>query len=175
MSILNADFHHGLLVCPKSNHGPARMVCGLDAIRDQEPDGAIIGFEAAGVGWHAPRKGDSDERPKRASGVAAQLYHCGTFVSVFQTHTPGGRGVTAWRRSRPAAQSGPRAGVMGEGWPKGWPDRGSNSDALRSLVWASAALTLLGPSFPPGAVPYIPDRSRRSCRTLPGVPTSHPR
>ena len=41
------------LVCPKSNHGPARMVCGLDAIR--EPDGAIIGFEAAGVGWHAPR------------------------------------------------------------------------------------------------------------------------
>ena len=58
------------LVCPKSNHGPARMVCGLDAIRDQEPDGAIIGFEAAGVGWHAPRKGDSDERPKRASGVA---------------------------------------------------------------------------------------------------------
>ena len=59
------------LVCPKSNHGPARMVCGLDAIRDQEPDGAIIGFEAsAGVGWHAPRKGDSDERPRRASGVA---------------------------------------------------------------------------------------------------------
>ena len=58
------------LVCPKSNHGPARMVCGLDAIRDQEPDGAIIGFEAAGVGWHAPRKGDSHERPKRASGVA---------------------------------------------------------------------------------------------------------
>ena len=58
------------LVCPKSNHGPARMVCGLDAIRDQEPDGAIIGFEAAGVGWHAPRKGDSDERPKRASGLA---------------------------------------------------------------------------------------------------------
>ena len=58
------------LVCPKSNHGPARMVCGLDAIRDQEPDGAIIGFEAAGVGWHAPLKGDSDERPKRASGLA---------------------------------------------------------------------------------------------------------
>ena len=61
------------LVCPKSNHGPARMVCGLDAIRDQEPDGGIIGFEAAGVGWHAPRKGDSDERPKRASGVAERV------------------------------------------------------------------------------------------------------
>ena len=45
------------LVCPKSNHGPARMVCGLDAIRDREPDGAIIGFEAAGVGWHTPARG----------------------------------------------------------------------------------------------------------------------
>ena len=43
------------LVCPKSNHGPARMVCGLDAIRDR-PDGAIVGFAAAGVGWHARRE-----------------------------------------------------------------------------------------------------------------------
>ena len=48
------------LVCPKSNHGPARMVCGLDAIRDREPDGAILGFEAAGVGWHTPaREGET--------------------------------------------------------------------------------------------------------------------
>ena len=48
------------LVCPKSNHGPSRMVCGLDAIRDREPDGAIIGFEAAGVGWHTPaREGET--------------------------------------------------------------------------------------------------------------------
>ena len=57
-------------MCHKSNHGPARMVCGLDAIWDREPDSAIIGFEAAGVGWHAPREGDPDEKPKRASGVA---------------------------------------------------------------------------------------------------------
>ena len=46
------------LVCPKSNHGPARMVCGLDAIR--YPGGAIIGFEAAGDGWHTPaREGET--------------------------------------------------------------------------------------------------------------------
>ena len=51
------------LVCPKSNHGPARMVCGLDAIRDQEPDGAIIGFEAAGVGWHVPRAKSNGAQP----------------------------------------------------------------------------------------------------------------
>ena len=63
------------LVCPKSNHGPARMVCGLDAIREQEPDGAIVGFTAAraGEGWHAPRKSDPYERSKRASDVACDL------------------------------------------------------------------------------------------------------
>ena len=47
------------LVCPKSNHGPARLVCGLDAIRDQ-PDGAIVGFKPAGMGWHVPREKVTD-------------------------------------------------------------------------------------------------------------------
>ena len=56
------------LVCPKSNHGPARLVCGLDAIH--QPDGAIVGFKPAGMGWHVPRKkvpgapgGSGDDEP----------------------------------------------------------------------------------------------------------------
>lgn len=36
----------------KSNYGPARLVCGLDAIRTKS--GSIVGFQESGVGWHEP-------------------------------------------------------------------------------------------------------------------------
>ena len=60
------------LVCPKSNHGPARMVCGLDAIRDQ-PDGAIVGFKPAGMGWHVPREKVTDTATPSGGLVPGQV------------------------------------------------------------------------------------------------------
>lgn len=41
------------LAVAKSNYGPARLVCGLDAIRTKS--GSIVGFRAGGVGWHQPK------------------------------------------------------------------------------------------------------------------------
>ena len=66
------------LACPKSNYGPARLLCGLQPITD-EPSGhgRTLGFRLApgGAGWHRPdlgrpsdNSGQRRRRPEKATG-----------------------------------------------------------------------------------------------------------
>ena len=45
------------LACVKANHGPARKLCGVEAVRG--PHDAIVGFTASGK-WYAPEDGEGE-------------------------------------------------------------------------------------------------------------------
>ena len=59
-----------VLACPKANHGPARLLCGLAPVRKGgDPHGRILAFQRAtgGAGWHAPAR-----KPKAAAAGTAK-------------------------------------------------------------------------------------------------------
>ena len=55
-----------VLACPKANHGPARLLCGLAPVRKGgDSNGRILAFRRApgGAGWHTPKR-----KPKGGGG-----------------------------------------------------------------------------------------------------------
>lgn len=62
-----------VLACPKANHGPARLLCGLAPVRKGgDPHGRILAFQRApgGKGWYAPtRKPKANARAAKPGGA----------------------------------------------------------------------------------------------------------
>ena len=82
------------LVCPKSNHGPARMVCGLDAIRDPERRD----YRLRGGGRRLAQAGPWGVR-RTAGGTMTKMQSGSNTDPV----AVGNRAAAAWAQADPGA------------------------------------------------------------------------